>query len=55
MANKNGRYKKVNQKKESRVNQAGPENKHAGKRGRDIIRQDEHRKIAPGHPNTGRR
>ena len=24
-------------------------------KGRDIIRQDEHRKIAPKHPNMGRK
>lgn len=55
MANKARKYEKANQQRKSNVNQNGPVKQPASKRGRDIIKRDEHRKIAPGHPNTGRR
>lgn len=53
MRSKGGRYGKYGEhKKNERLRQAhisGPEH------GRDIIKRDENRKIAPGHKNKGRR
>jgi len=50
-----GKYRRAKQQERVNKSQNGPVKRPAGKNGRDIIKQAEHRKIAPGHPNTGRR
>jgi len=44
-----GKYGETKRKKKIRDLKAAPRN------GRDIIKWDEHRKIAPKHPNMGKR